>query len=285
VRIALVTHHVTTTNLALAASAPPEADAFLLAPDDALRRLDASDSALGRLDVRQTLDGIEAGLSHLDRLEARGVVVLNGSLALRLAHDKRATASALAASSVPHPRTVAFFGEDGSPPIPFPFVLKPRFGSWGRDVLLCTDAPSLRGALAIMRSRPWFAATGAVAQELVRPRPPPRRRRRRGDRRGEWRTNVALGAARVPADPPPAACELALAAAAAALGADLAGVDLLPAGPGRYVVLEVNGAVDFSPEYDPGGDVHAAAMASLVRLLAERRARRPEVVAALSGRP
>jgi hypothetical protein len=48
-------------------------------------------------------------------------------------------------------------------------------------------------------------------------------------------------------------------------------------------VLEVNGAVDFSPEYDPGGDVHAAAMAGLVRLLAERRARRPEVVAALSG--
>ena len=67
-------------------------------------------------------------------------------------------------------------------------------------------------------------------------------------RPGEWRTNVALGAVRVRVDPSPAACELAIAAAAA-IGADLVGVDLLPTGPGRYVVLELNGAVDFAPVY------------------------------------
>ena len=79
---------------------------------------------------------------------------------------------------------------------------------------------------------------------------------------GEWRTNVALGAKRVPIDPSPAACELALAAAAA-IGADLLGVDLLPVGPGRDVVLELNGAVDFTHEYHPGGDVYASAMRAL----------------------
>ena len=83
---------------------------------------------------------------------------------------------------------------------------------------------------------------------------------------GEWRTNVALGATRVPIEPSPAARELALAAASA-IGADLLGIDLLPVGPGRYVVLELNGAVDFSHEYDPGGDVYASAMRALVSRL------------------
>jgi glutathione synthase/RimK-type ligase-like ATP-grasp enzyme len=83
---------------------------------------------------------------------------------------------------------------------------------------------------------------------------------------GEWRTNVALGATRVPTDPSPAACELALAAAAA-IGGDLIGVDLLPVGPGRYVVLELNGAVDFAREYDPGGDVFGTAMRALTARL------------------
>ena len=44
---------------------------------------------------------------------------------------------------------------------------------------------------------------------------------------GEWRTNVALGGARLPATPPIEACMLTVAAAAAVDG-DLVGVDLLP---------------------------------------------------------
>ena len=62
---------------------------------------------------------------------------------------------------------------------------------------------------------------------------------------GEWRTNVALGARREPMQPPPDACEIAVAAAAAIDGA-LVGVDLLPADVGTWVVLELNGAVDFN---------------------------------------
>ena len=80
---------------------------------------------------------------------------------------------------------------------------------------------------------------------------------------GEWRTNVALGASVVPAEPPPVAAELALAAARAS-GLDLVGVDLLPTGPGGFSVIELNGAVDFRPVYALGeGDVHAGAMAAL----------------------
>jgi RimK family alpha-L-glutamate ligase len=289
VRIALLTHHASATNLGLAAAAPPGVDCFLLAPGDALRELEAGDALLGRLDVRSTLDGIEPGRRRLEQLEAQGLTVLNRSLTLRLAHDKLATAGVLAAAAVPHPRTVGLLTADARPPLPFPFVLKPRYGSWGRDVLLCVDELTYRRALAIYRRRPWFAACGAVAQQLVPPRGHDLRlvvaggsvigAIKRVAKRREWRTNVALGAARVPADPSPNACELALAAAET-IGGDLVGVDILPVSPGRYVVLELNGAVDFCADYAPGGDVYASAMDALVRTAARKPRLLPELAEA-----
>ena len=57
---------------------------------------------------------------------------------------------------------------------------------------------------------------------------------------GDWRSNVARGATAVPFDAPPDWHRMAVSAAAA-IGADYAGVDLLPAPDGRVYVLEVNG--------------------------------------------
>lgn len=71
-------------------------------------------------------------------------------------------------------------------------------------------------------------------------------------RPGEWRTNVDLGARRRPLEPSAGACELAIRAADAVKG-DLVGVDLMPLPGGSYVVLEVNGAVDFTDEYSREG--------------------------------
>jgi glutathione synthase/RimK-type ligase-like ATP-grasp enzyme len=67
-----------------------------------------------------------------------------------------------------------------------------------------------------------------------------------------------------PIVPPPIACELAVAAAAA-IGGDLVGVDLLPLGPRRYVVLEINAAVDFTSDYSVGEDVFDGVVSALVR--------------------
>jgi hypothetical protein len=62
------------------------------------------------------------------------------------------------------------------------------------------------------------------------------------------------------------------AAAAAAIGADLVGVDLLPLPGGGYTVIELNGAVEFDEDYSlPGGDVYRDAAAALGVL--PRRAR------------
>ena len=52
--------------------------------------------------------------------------------------------------------------------------------------------------------------------------------------------------------------------ASRAVGADLVGVDLLPLPDGGYTVLELNAAVDFSPEYGMGGpDPYEAAALAL----------------------
>ena len=93
---------------------------------------------------------------------------------------------------------------------------------------------------------------------------------------GEWRTNAALGGTVVPCEAPPLARELAIATVKA-VGADLAGVDLLPTRNG-FVVLEVNGAVDFRPLYAPAGDIFTAAVEALLAAAPAAR-RRPERVA------
>ena len=95
------------------------------------------------------------------------------------------------------------------------------------------------------------------------------------DRRGgEWRTNAALGAQVEPVEPPPIARTLALAARG-------------PPGPtspgstscrrdGGFLVLELNGAVDFRPLYAPQRNVFSDAVAALL----DDGVQRPELAAA-----
>jgi RimK family alpha-L-glutamate ligase len=230
------------------------------------------DVALGRLDILPTLDSIEPGLGALDRLAAAGVTVLNGRRTLVSAHDKLATAHALVAAGVPHPRTVHVAPWLEVPELTAPLVLKPRFGSWGEDVIRCDTEEDIDVALRTVRTRPWFDSTGAIAQKLVRPRGYDLRivvaagrvvgAVKRVAAHGEWRTNVALGARREPTHPTESACDIAVAAAAA-IGGDLVGVDLLPADLGTWTVLEVNGAVDFNSTYTLDEDAHHAARAAL----------------------
>jgi RimK family alpha-L-glutamate ligase len=268
--VALVAHRRTPTNVALATCPGVE----VLQPVQALRTLAEGDVAVGRLDVSERLDGIEVGLWELARLEGSGVRVLNRPGALVAAHDKLATARALAAAGVPHPATVQVTAPTSGVPIAPPVVVKPRFGSWGRDVVLCQDVAELRACLDELSTRPWFRTHGALVQQLVPPQGQDLRlvvaggtvvgAVRRIAAAGEWRTNVALGATREPVSPPPEACALALAAAQAIEG-HLVGADLLPTPDGGFVVLELNGAVEFTQEYTlDGGDVFARTLAELL---------------------
>jgi RimK family alpha-L-glutamate ligase len=209
------------------------------------------------LDVTPALDSVEAGLGEIAALERRGVRVLNRPAALLAAHDKWQTALRLADVGIPHPRTLHTTSLDEVRALETPFVLKPRFGSWGEDVMLCRDAGEVERCLATVRERGWFRRHGVLVQDLVPPLGYDLRVVVAGDRvvgagrreaaAGEWRTNVSLGGRFISAPPPQPAAALAIDAARA-LGTDLAGVDLLPGPGGGYVVLEVNGAADFNED-------------------------------------
>jgi RimK family alpha-L-glutamate ligase len=276
-RVAVVAHRQSETNLHLARARWGDSRALLLRPAEALLALTRDDIALGRLDIATTLDGVEPGLAQLETLGERGVRLLNTPRALLVAHDKLLTSIVLGSAGIPHPETQSVTESSGEIELEPPVVLKPRFGSWGRDVVLCRSRDGVRRMRELLSQRPWFRA-GAVAQELVPCHGYDLRLVVAGGRvvgavrrvaaPGEWRTNVALGATRAATVPPASAVELALAAADAA-GLDLVGVDLLPDGADRHVVIELNGAADFTREYRLLGDPFAMAAAALRRRAGE----------------
>jgi RimK family alpha-L-glutamate ligase len=230
--------------------------ARMIAPDRAPARVAEGDVAIGRIDVRRSVDGIEPGLLALLELSRLGARVVNMPAAILAGHDKLRTARALVAAGLPHPRT-AHLQPGGPVPLSPPLVVKPRFGSWGTDVFRCLTQEEVARTVKLLSGRPWFRRQGAVVQELVPSAGHDLRVLVAGgrvvgaDRRvapaGEWRTNVSLGATELPARPSPAAAALAVAAVDA-LGGDLFGVDLIP-GPGGYLVLEVNAAIEFDDLY------------------------------------
>jgi [lysine-biosynthesis-protein LysW]---L-2-aminoadipate ligase len=275
-RFALIAQRTTPTNQALAGSVVDGLRWELMTPEQALDELRPGDAALGRLDVLPTLDGIDDGMWVLGALEARRVVVLNDSAALFATHDKLLTARLLRRAELPHPRTAHVRPDRPFPAVRPPVVVKPRFGSGGKGVALCTDEDALCDALSQLSSVPWFEQQGVLVQELVPPRGYDLRVLVAGERvvgavfrvaaDGEWRTNISLGGSRRPvADPPQQACEIALAAARAS-GAALVGVDLVQDGLGDWTVIELNGAVEFTQEYQPEGDVFADVSGELTRL-------------------
>lgn len=270
----IVAGQPTVTNKLLVAALGDRAlRARLIEPAMLGRRARAGDVVLGRLDVRRTLDGIEDGLWDLRHVEKRGIRVLNRARALGACHDKLQTALRLGRLGLPHPTTAHLDWEAPVPRIDFPVVVKPRFGSWGRDVMRCDVESELESCLQVLRSRPWFRRQGALVQALVPPAGFDLRLVVAGNRvvgaiervaaEGEWRTNIALGGTRRPVVPSLEACELAVAAATA-VGGDLVGVDLLPLPQGGHVVLELNGAVDFTSEYSLAGRDVFEAVAGMI---------------------
>jgi RimK family alpha-L-glutamate ligase len=209
--------------------------------------LDDMDAVLARIIPAGSLEQIVFRVDALHRLEDRGIPVVNSPRAIERTVDKFWTSTLLEQCGVPTPDTVvcddieeafAAFRTMGD------VIVKPLFGSMGLGMVRVTDEEmayrvfrtleQIRGVFYLQRTIDHdgadlraFVIAGRVVGTIERRAP-------------GWRTNLARGgtanAVRLTED----LAALAVRAAAA-VGAEYAGVDLLTSREGTTYVLEVNG--------------------------------------------
>jgi RimK family alpha-L-glutamate ligase len=209
--------------------------------------LDRADAVFARIIPSGSLEQIIFRVDALHRLEERGVRVMNSPRAIERTVDKFWTSCLLEQCGIPTPDTIvcespeeamAAFRTLGD------VIVKPLFGSMGLGMVRVTDeemafrvfktVETIRGVYYLQRTidhegRDYraFVVGGKVLGAI--------------ERRAEgWRTNISRGGQAQAARLPDAWAAMAVRAAAA-VGADYAGVDLLPARDGSVYVLEVNG--------------------------------------------
>ena len=210
--------------------------------------LDA-DAVLARIIPSGSLEQTIYRVDALHWIERRGVPVLNPARAIERSVDKFYTTALLQEAGLPTPETVVCESAADAMSAVLAMgdvVIKPIFGSMGHGIVRVNDPDvAFRAVRALEQLRTVFyvqravdhggkdvrvfVVGGRVVGAIERQAP-----------EGHWRTNVSLGGAARPLDLPLAWERLALDAAAA-IGADYAGVELLPSRDGAIFVLEVNG--------------------------------------------
>jgi RimK family alpha-L-glutamate ligase len=228
--------------------------------------LDRCDVVLVRGIPRGSLEQVVFRVDVLHALAASGVPAVNNAHAIERTVDKFLASTLLARAGLSTPRTIACerpadaleaFAELGGD-----VIVKPLFGSMGVGMVRVDDpdvAQRVFRALELERAVYYLQETLPHAGRDVRALVVGEQVAASIERSDEgWRTNLARGgrARSVRLDAPQ---ERLCVAAAAALGADYAGVDLLRARDGRDYVLEVNGIPGWQGvERATGVDVAAA---------------------------
>lgn len=208
------------------------------------------DGVLVRMMPPGSLEQVVFRMDALHLLERSGVPVLNPPRAVEAAVDKYLALGLLSANGLPVPETwvgeSAREAQEAFKALGGDVVVKPLFGSEGRGLVRVSDPElalrafrtleRLGAVLYVQRYIPnaghdirAFVLGGRVLGSFRRIAAP-----------GEWRANVAVGGRPEACVLDPEAERLALAAAGA-IGARMAGVDLLfDVARGRWTILEVN---------------------------------------------
>ncbi len=209
----------------------------------------AADAVLARIIPNGSLEQIIYRVDALHWLEDRGVPVMNSPRAIERCVDKFYTSALLREAGLETPETVVCEGIDDAMAAVRDMrdvIVKPLFGSMGHGMVRVSDAETaFRVFRALEMTRAVFYVQRVVEHGgcdvrafVVGDRVVAAIERRATD--GGWRTNISLGGEARAIELSPARAEIALTATRA-VGADYAGVDLLPALDGTVYALEVNG--------------------------------------------
>ena len=217
------------------------------------RLLDA-DAVLARIIPNGSLEQIIYRVDALHWLEDRGIRVMNSPRAIERCVDKFYTSALLHEAGLDTPETIVCERIDDAMDAIREMrdvIVKPLFGSMGHGMVRVSDPETaFRVFRAIEMTRAVFYVQRVIEHDgcdvrafVVGDRVVAAMERRARD--GGWRTNISLGGEGRAIDLPPDWCRMALTAARA-VGADYAGVDMLPARDGTTYVLEVNGIPGWS---------------------------------------
>jgi tetrahydromethanopterin:alpha-L-glutamate ligase len=207
------------------------------------------DAVLVRTMSGGTFQAVTLRLGILHALRENGVLVWNDARAIERCVDKSMTSFLLARAGIPTPATWTMESEDAARAIVRqesargPLVLKPLFGSQGRGLKLIRSEDDLPKPDAVagvyylqrfvgvegadgFRDFRLLVSQGRVIAAMAR-------------QAASWITNVKQGGRPMAVVAGNELNELAIRAAAA-VGADFAGVDILYGADGHPTVLEVN---------------------------------------------
>ncbi|HKE82352.1 MAG TPA: RimK family alpha-L-glutamate ligase [Vicinamibacterales bacterium] len=208
-----------------------------------------ADVVLARIIPGGSLEQIIYRVDALHWIEDRGIPVVNTPRAIERSVDKFYTTALLREAGLPTPETIVCEGVDQAMAAVRAMgdvVIKPIFGSLGHGMVRVSDPDvAFRVVRALDQTRAVFYVQRAIEHDgrdirafVVGGRVIGAIERRAPE--GDWRTNVARGGSARPFELSSEWERLAVRAAAA-VGADYAGVDLLPSRDGEVFVLEVNG--------------------------------------------
>jgi [lysine-biosynthesis-protein LysW]--L-2-aminoadipate ligase len=223
------------------------------------RQLRMADAPVGTEPYRAVLNreiGLNRAVYAARSLEIRELPMINSANAIEICGNKWRTSLQLRRHGIATPDSCLALSPQAAlqamRELGFPVVVKPLTGSWGRLVTPVHDEVTAEIVLDYIAALPGPQAHLVYLQRLVAK--PGRDLRvivigdqaagaiyRRSDR---WRTNIALGAVPVACPLTSDIAQLAVAAARA-VGAAVAGVDLIEGTDGQLTVLEVNSGVEF----------------------------------------